>query len=107
MFISPYLNPICEAIDKQLVVELRYRDDTQFREFDPYWLYVSTTGKTLLGGWQERNPNKPQENNIYHKFDLSLIRELIITGNTFKVQLGIPITRPKDCINLIRGLNGF
>ncbi len=106
MFTYPYQDQLCEAIDKQLVVELRYKDDIQNRTFNPYWVYRSTTGKILVGGWQVYNPNK-REGNSYHKFELRLIKSLVVTKTGFDVQPNIPITRPDDCTLLICGLNGY
>ena len=106
MFISPFQEILTEAIKKQLMIELRYKDDVSHRIFHPYWLYVSNPGNTIMGGWQERNPNKG-ENNIYHKFELRFVKDMVLTQNQFDIQTGFPITRPKDCFRLICGLNGY
>lgn len=74
---------LCDAIEKRLVVELRYEDDIQFRKFEPSAVYRSTKDNICVSGTQTQNPNKPQLNSEPHVFDLSKIREVRLTQIAF------------------------
>lgn len=100
-----FQNTLCEAIKKRITVRLRYKNDTYYREFDPYFVYISTTGKTLTSGWQKENPMKPSDNDTFHKFNLELITDITFTNKTFNVQprfMGVGV--PEDCQQLLCGL---
>lgn len=98
---------LIDAIQNRSTVMLTYKGDFGERTFHPYFIYVSTTGKTLVSGWQLNNPSKPLDKEKYHKFDISLIQKVIVTDKTFQVKNGITLTIPADCKALVHGLNRF
>ena len=100
-------NSIVASIQNKTTLMLAYKGDFAERTFNPYFIYVSTTGKTLVSGWQLNNPSKPLEGKKYHKFDVSLIQRVSITNEPFQVEEGVPLTIPADCKSLIFGFNRF
>ena len=98
---------LVEAIQNRSPVMLTYKGDFGERTFHPYFVYISTTGKTLVSGWQVSNPAKPLDGEKYHKFDVSLIQNVSITDESFQVKDGVPLTIPVDCKSLICGINRF
>ena len=73
----------CEAIKKRVRVKLHFDDDIYARAYEPYVVYTSLTGKTLVGGLQIANPEKPEDKNTYHNFDLAKVRTVTITDIEF------------------------
>ena len=100
-------NSIIASIQNKTTLMLMYKGDFAKRSFNPYFIYVSSTGKTLVSGWQVSNPAKPLDGEKYHKFDVSLIQNVSITDETFQVKNGITLTIPADCKALVHGLNRF
>lgn len=83
MLISEIKDTICAAIEKRLFVTLRYDDDRLERRFNPYHLYIALTDNTLVSGFQVFNPNKLAENNIYHIFNIQLIKKIALADQSF------------------------
>lgn len=75
---------LCAAIAGLKVVRLRYDDDRQDRRFAPHAVYRSTTGKTLVTGVQIDNPAEPWERLEPRNFDLSNIKLVQQTDETFR-----------------------
>jgi hypothetical protein len=51
---------LCEAIQKQRVVHLRYQQDGFERTFEPHAVYISTKDNVCVSGTQTHNANKPR-----------------------------------------------
>lgn len=106
MLISEITGIICTAIEKRLFVTLRYDDDRLERKFSPYHLYIAMTDNILVSGFQVSNPNKLIENNIYHTFNIQLIKNITLTDQPFSPEPNL-ITFPKKYKQLICSINRF
>lgn len=95
---------ICTAIEKRLIVTLRYNEDTLDREFNPYHLYIALTDNTLVSGFQVSNLNKLAENNMYRTFNVQLIKNIVLTGQTFRPQANLTVA-PRKYKQLICSIN--
>lgn len=104
MRISEIEGIICTAIRKRLFVILRYDSDISDREFNPYHLYIASTDNTLVSGFQVSNPNKLAENDIYHTFNIQLIKNIALTNQSFSPQPNL-ISSPKKYKQLICSIN--
>jgi hypothetical protein len=74
---------LCDAIQRRIRIELRYKDDQHFRQFDPYAVYYSTKDNKCVSGTQVQNPNRPHFAPEPRIFDLSDIRDVRPTSTTF------------------------
>ena len=106
MLISEIKDIICTAIEKRLFVTLRYDDDRLERKFSPYHFYIAMTDNILVSGFQVTNPNKLAENNIYHTFNIRLIKNIALTDQPFSPEPNL-ITPPKKYKQLICSINRF
>ncbi len=74
---------LCDAIQKRLVVELRYENETGFREFEPSAVYFTTRGKVCVSGLETRDDNPGTEPLGPHNFEVGRIADLRITNRQF------------------------
>src|SRR3546814_9233751 len=75
----------CDAIQSRLVVELRYKSETQFRDFHPYSVYQATTSqKVLVYGKQTKDHAEPFKAPDGHNFEVGLINGMRVTGQHFE-----------------------
>ena len=97
---------IQEGIEKHLVVILKYKEDIQYREYEPYYVYHSSTkGKDVMSfGIQRINLAKPQDKEEFHRFELSLIKDAQVTKEIFTIPENISLNPPSDCKSLICGI---
>lgn len=73
-----------QAIKNHLRVILRYDSEATYRSFEPYVVYNSTQGNTLVSGTQIRDYKKDKADAEPHKFDLAKINMLRVTKLAFK-----------------------
>lgn len=76
---------IKEAVRQKLVMYVRYEGDFTDREFEPYILYRSTTGKMTVAGYQNSNPAEPLERDQWRNFTISKLQAIQLTNATFTV----------------------
>jgi hypothetical protein len=86
---------LCEAIQKQLVVRFRYKDDLQDREFEPSAVYHSPTGKVCVSGIIRSNPNDPEDDLGPHNFEVGLMSSVNMTLIKFVPNLRFDRDDPK------------
>jgi pSer/pThr/pTyr-binding forkhead associated (FHA) protein len=83
MLFTQWQQPLCQAISKRKSVDLRYKNDLQYRRFDPYAVYRSTKDNLCVSGLQTKNNNKPLDPAEPRVFDLSEIKDVRITDASF------------------------
>lgn len=88
---------LCEAIDKEKLVSLRYEGDLQAREFEPGIVFHSQKNrdKINVGGCQIKNPNTYGEDMTPHYFEVGKIAMLALTEKPFVVRERVDILDPR------------
>jgi len=86
---------LCQAIKSRNWVKITQYDDLTSRTFEPYIVYESSTGKTLVGGVQIKNPVKPEDDRTYHNFDLAKVRLVTLTDTKFAVPFDFNPSDPR------------
>ncbi len=103
-----YQQKICDAIHAQTVIRLRYREELQFREFEPHVVYRSSRDNVLVGGVQTKDESEPFFRSEPRIFDISRINTLVITDKTFELgPTKRPFTPPGEDNYIICRLRGF
>jgi hypothetical protein len=76
---------LCKAIAGQLAVRLRYKDDVQARDYNPYCVFISPKSrKILVYGKQTRNSADPFEQPGPHYFEVGLATSIGLTDQRFE-----------------------
>ncbi len=76
---------LCEAINKHLVIRLKYDKDIYWRTFEPQAVYKSTADHINVTGIQTQDKNKPLQppKREPRNFELSKISAFEITDTEF------------------------
>jgi len=76
-------NMIRHAIEQLRIIRFCYNGDANFIAVDPYALYVSKSGKTMLLAVQIADGSKIIQDPKAQEFSLSLISNLMISEKSF------------------------
>lgn len=76
---------LCEAIQKRVMVEMRYDDDYSYRLVAPYVVWSPEGGDVCLSCYQVRNPEKPLDDHEPRNFTIAKIAALRLTTTTFTI----------------------
>ena len=90
-----------KAIREHRIILLKYHDDVLNRDVEPYAVFDSTTGKTLLFGIQLRNSKKPLDPREPRYFELRNIRSVQITDKKFVPDHGFSAYKLKACLRVL------
>ncbi|WP_439618322.1 hypothetical protein [Shinella sp.] len=86
---------LCEAINQEKQVSLRYSGDFHAREFEPSVVFHSSKNphQVNVGGCQIINPNNVGENMTPHNFEVGKIVSLALIDKPFIVRERVDVLR--------------
>ena len=75
---------LCQAIERGVLVDLRYDDDVRARTFAPYVVYPTSTGKVCVFGMQIADPADASDRSDPHNFEVGRIRDVALSATRFE-----------------------
>ena len=74
-----------EAINRRVLVELRYDDDMAFRLIAPYVVFQTEAGSVCLSCFQINNPGEPMDANEPRNFTVGKVSAVRLTDTRFAI----------------------